>query len=107
MSDNPFYRAIEVLRERGWHQGDLADEHGAVCALGAYHVAQTGSLSRWVTLLSLLRPGVWRGYVLLDDLAYAEHGEELITFNDDPSTSYEDVELLLKKAAVAWSESHG
>lgn len=35
--------AIQVIRERGWTRGNLRDEHGAVCAVGAIRYAAATS----------------------------------------------------------------
>lgn len=87
--------AIEVLRERGWYQGDFAGPDGSVCVVGACYQHLFGQphpparfsgddaavLVFAINVLALLKE------------------PNIAVFNDDPSTSYEDVVLILKRAA--------
>lgn len=85
---NVFLRAIEVLEERGWHQGGYEGAKGKVCLIGAINVVLTGDATNDDDLADVplalmratgaLRPSTW---------------------NDDPSRTYEDVVLALKRAA--------
>lgn len=101
MVGNPFEKAIDVLRERGWHQGDFESSHdGSVCAVGALGVACVGNAS-WLaenqgdwtpvmkTLRTVLQPDDPSTFFIPD-------------WNDDPERTVEDVILALKMAAVEW-----
>lgn len=112
MADNPFYKALAVLMERGWHRGFYVSETSdAVCALGALGVALVGD-----PLLGRLRSpeeihkytaGQRRALWRLEEMLVAETGVVrggVAAFNDDPSTSFEDLVLVFKHAAVKWEE---
>lgn len=96
MADNPFYKALDVLKERGWIQRKLFDhETGAVCSLGALGVVESRG---WVPLMA--GPVYENAAVLQAVLG----GTWVSDFNDHPSTSFEDVVLAFKHAAVKWEE---
>src|SRR5215469_10791787 len=47
MSKNILWKAVDVIRDKGWFQGAFQDPHGeAVCALGAINYAQSGESAR-------------------------------------------------------------
>jgi hypothetical protein len=80
------YEAIGVLAEHGWIKGHARTQDG-FCALGAMaHVANRNNLSV-SQMLSVL------------EQASASFGEGLMKYNDDPSTSYEDIVLTMKTVA--------
>lgn len=99
-----FLDAIKVLEERGWRQGSISDPDldwddyatSPLCLFGALAVAKTG-----IANVYMANPS---------DLFYGNEDSVLrsltdgapVLFNDDPSTSYEDVILLLKRAHEAW-----
>ena len=103
---NPYREAITVLRTHGWTQGEPQDEEGSVCLLGALALAEFGQVflpwrrgdAGYIRWWNLTHP--------LQQLLHQETGEpwDVAKWNDRPSTSQEDVELLLKKAAQAWEE---
>jgi hypothetical protein len=96
MMMNPFTEALRVLDERGWYQGEVEGPDGrGLCAVGALMEAAPGhgwEASLWVERTFGLRET--SGLV------------GLAAFNDDPSTTEEDVRLLFKHAVVAWDEEH-
>lgn len=92
MAENPFYKAIDVLHERGWHQGDAMDETtGAVCIYGAL-------------LVACGQPATNDGFLPFPvrSLLTDEVGLFVGPWNDEPERTEEDIVLALKKAAVAW-----
>lgn len=78
-------KARDVLAELGWHQGDFRDrESGAVCLIGA---------------LNLVAPGWFNDAVTpLRDAMGVTYDIQISVWNDDPSRTYEDVVLALKRA---------
>lgn len=58
-----FKRAADVIRTRGWNQGDFEDSHGCVCTLGALNL----------TLFNAARLG---DVVTKSNLSYAEMYDE-------------------------------
>lgn len=99
---NVFEKAIDVLRTRGWFQGDyVAPDGGAVCAVGALGVALTRDadhfggystraddlLARFVDVLDL------------DQYDSSDLVAVIAEWNDASGRSEEDVILALKGAA--------
>lgn len=112
-------KAQDEIRERGWYQGDyVSNETGGVCALGAIRCAVDGEFVEFDDTFDryCLDEAVFHH---LDDSAevcaadaYAmravpadvrnDFGSELRfvpSFNDMPTTSVEDVLLMLKRGA--------
>lgn len=110
--DDLLNRAAELIGERGWHQGGLEDEHGALCALGALGRAK-------YELFDLNGDGLGRQAKEASD-AYGEAYTQLVytinptatgnwaewgnlvsvpAWNDDETRTAEDVILALKNAA--------
>lgn len=102
MSENVYDRALAVLDEYGWHQGDLGSNEEGYCAVGAICAvaANTWEVGNAVEKLKSHLP---EGVV-------AENGPwgkgAVATYNDDPSTTAEDIKLLFKQASAA-HESKG
>lgn len=100
-------KAAQALAEKGHCKGNFGDDEGRMCAVGAIRYAVSGS--RGVYLASLSRPGDRE----LTDLAIQLLGKEIESrvdtpqgyydyvplFNDRPSTTGEDVILMMKRAA--------
>ena len=84
-------KARDVLAEKGWCQGRLVDE-GAVCLAGGVKVAAGFHLDD----IHWLDAPVMRGVFVA--LAAAIGSDSVVTWNDDPSRTYEDVVLALKQA---------
>jgi hypothetical protein len=82
-----FLRAIEVLEERGWRQGNWRRDDRSVCMLAALGTVNGGQSLRSVDQCRL-RDAI--GLTQYDSIAH---------WNDDPARTYEDVILALKRAA--------
>lgn len=89
-------RAVEIIDERGWCQGEYEDGAGRVCARGAIHVAIGGA--PYVDPLSLEKNKfIWEVRCLVVDLI----GEGLAVWNDEPGRTVEQVRHALLTAATA------
>ncbi len=96
MTDNPYLRAIEIIKRRGWHKGAFMGPNGEVCIaasliLAADARAPYGSelrqaMATVAPMPKALPPGDW---------------------NDAPERTVEDVYLALKHAAADWDAGHG
>lgn len=105
MSDNPFLKALDVLDERGWGQGQYEDKDGRVCAYGALAYACGGHVHRNPNSSMVFIDDVSMAYDFAGTLASRLSGMgDLVLFNDDPHTTEEDVRLLFKEAAEKWEE---
>ena len=82
-----YLEAVKVLEERGWHQGGYHGPDGAVCVQHAIDIAAGSQEDRYESVYAVLER----------DFDWPE-AEPIGWWNDDPSTSYEDVVLALKKA---------
>jgi hypothetical protein len=99
--------AAEYIMEHGWTQGRLQDETGSVCAVGAMHMAAFGVLANEDLILESC----------VNDRAYAEAAEmvtaairnlpgdlaymkSIPSYNDQMTTTQEDILLILKKVAA-------
>lgn len=85
--------ALEIIRTQGHHKGDLEDpETGAVCALGAINQAVCGNSKGAASgILTYPATKYLRRYI-------PESHESIPSYNDDPSTTEEDIYLLFKNA---------
>ena len=94
-----FEEMLKVLRERGWCHNGPRDRAGRVCLLIAGDTAMRNLGQR--RFLSS-EPCILLANVLDSSYGY---------WNDDPSRTFEDVELLLKYAAAdeleTWKEMYG
>lgn len=88
-----FLDAIEVLEEQGWRQHPTTGTESTVCIWSALATAMYRGGS-----LGLSVHDTPQGVTLRALEPYPSR------FNDDPSTSYEDVILLLKRAHEAWQD---
>jgi hypothetical protein len=92
-----FATAIEVLQCRGWTQGALVDETGAMCAIGALYTACHGN---WrpcsVDRHDHFAQGWFEQLPLVQSIAPTH--TTLEEWNDAPERTVEDVLLLLKYA---------
>jgi hypothetical protein len=89
------HEAIKYLDTHGWTQGNFEDEHGKVCAIGAFN---RGSFCFNSSLTcSELVAARNRAYdAMVNNIP--EDCSGIIGFNDNPSTTAEDVKLMFKKA---------
>jgi hypothetical protein len=90
MKDSEILRgAIDQIERHGWIQGEAGSPDKGMCAIGALayaaNVTETGGIHAIEQAMVALTNVVGRG---------------VVAFNDDPSTSSEDVLLALKQAAV-------
>lgn len=102
MTETIFDRAADRLRGR-WMKGDLADDDGNVCTVGALLAVGLDAALVWEAR-QLLWVIVARDYPDRCEGAFIEGTAD---FNDHPDTTEEDVLLSLKKASVEWSERFG
>lgn len=101
---------MEVIERDGWHQGSLfegkptdkkAAAHSPVCALGSVYRALYGTCDSDGINSQLHKRGLWEvANNRLLDTCMEIYGVTVPTFNDAPSTSKEDVLLLMKKAVT-------
>lgn len=122
--DNPYRKAIEVLAERGHTKHATSDENG-VCALGALSCALTGSAEEarfgsksWsngyapafehdfaVPLAkTVLEQFPDRVNEVVDTGRPNYEPAIIANFNDHPSTTVDDVVLVLEKTAIRQDE---
>jgi hypothetical protein len=85
-------KAIGELRERGWVRGELMDDFGRVCLLGALQVAQTtvNCTQQNEVVLEAYR-------ILLERYGYDKF-DSVEDWNDNYADSVDDVIELLKLA---------
>lgn len=92
-------KAHDALEAKGWCQGGFQDGQGRVCLEGAFALA-TGT--NHPCFIDMAAPGVQQAWLLLCETVQKETGFDAPhAWNDDPSTSVEDVKLVLKKAISA------
>lgn len=85
-------KAARALVNEGWCQGDLADAHGGVCAIGALNLICVGSVYISVG-------GYPRRDAAVDALKrLLMPGQYLHEFNDASTTTQQDVLSLFDKA---------
>lgn len=92
MSDNPFLKAIDIIRESGWLQLNSPDPDArGTCISNAVQSATEYEYNRSIRQILNRGCGV-EGYDC----------SAVFAWNDDPSRTEEDVILALKHAAEAW-----
>lgn len=111
MTENVYEKARQVLRERGWRQGEpLDDEDGGVCILGACAVALDMGARDW-TVVANEHPVVMAPLIGAIREQFPDAGVRVSDpnlpwwFNDDQGRTAADVDLVLDKAARAWDEA--
>jgi hypothetical protein len=99
MRDSEIVReAIALLEKYGWIQGKAGSPDEGMCAIGALAYASAVQRGHANTLAGMLA-----GMFDTDHITAAVSnvvGGGVVAFNDNPSTSYEDVVLALKQAAT-------
>ncbi len=83
MSDTVYSRALEILHERGWHQGGYVGDDGSVCITNALALA-ADSIAEYLASCGAIEEGA-------DVLS-------LPAWNDKPERTFEDIALALKQA---------
>lgn len=117
MTDNPYTKAIEVINELGWHQGEYqartdTDEHdpnGAVCAMGALGVALRGSAYGAPLDDPLLSKVVNEQYPTCPHPGHSHDGapRSVPCWNDEDGRTKDQVIAVFEKTAVLWDEQIG
>ena len=107
--ENPFEKALEVLDNLGWHQEQLQSEMtGRVCILGACAIARGDFLTNGYPAY----PSRDFAAVVADAIRAAGFDvspfwespvDKVAHWNDEPERTQEDVRLVLKHAAAAWT----
>lgn len=94
MSDNPFEKVLDRLREKGWKKGGMGPDTGPNCIAGASQVTHAGMDYQFLER------------IIKEQYPDRIHGDMMPTpnFNDHPDTQFSDVERVLEKAAVKWEE---
>lgn len=94
VTDNPFEKVLDRLREKGWYKGGFTGPDGSQCVVGA---------SRGICNTQF--------FSLLEEILRDQYPDRLSgrlrptpNFNDHPDTTFSDVERVLEKAAVKWEE---
>lgn len=105
--------ALAVLVERGWHQGGYLDfASGAVCMEGAGLLAIGSTITiddkgRFTVTCGVVSREMWGLYLdwhralcrrlFQAGVVNGATPNQITAYNDDPTTTYEDVVLLLKR----------
>lgn len=96
-NENPYARALERLRVKGWCKYKSGTEEGPNCVSGALAYVTNDNV-----LLDKRLEFVSR---IVEELYPSEWGWTTVpTFNDRSDITFEDVEVVLEKAAVRWEE---
>lgn len=99
MSETRIPEALALLREKGWCKGSLVDYEGRHCTVGAVltaHGVEVDTLDVYCP-----PPGFHVDERTIRAVVRAQHGPRGIAgFNDDPATTFADVESVLEKAIL-------
>lgn len=105
--ENVYRTALDILRDKGWCKGELTDQNGGHCAIGAI-LAQNEDEEKWTSTLAQI---VMDQYPDRVDLGCAEgHGERWVnwetvaSFNNHSDTTFADVERVFEKGALRVDE---
>lgn len=92
-----FELALELMRQRGWHQGSSIGPGGSICAARALNLAtqrRVGKWADWVEVRKVLSP-------MIPGLDSSLNPNANITrWNDAVSTQWRDVERVFTAAAA-------
>lgn len=90
-----FQKTKEVLLDRGWYKGFWTGDNGKLCILGALSAAGDGRT--WLRNVKFLNTfAVEKGLV--------PTGRSIALWNDNPTTSFNNVLDLLDEAIIAAKE---
>lgn len=121
---NIFLKAKDELGRRGWTKGELEDDTGKVCALGAIYAAMSGSpnpsdelddgrhIHRWdeCAHCQLIEEAQNYGRFMTEIARQLYDAPEYMTvisdFNDADSTTVEMVNHVFSHAAAEWDATH-
>ncbi len=99
MTDNPYLRAIEIIKERGWWQGDWEGPNGEVCIARSLVIAGHPQPAFSLRLQEAMQ-------TVAHMLTKPERRLGPGDWNDAPERTVEDVYLALKHAAADWDDEH-
>jgi hypothetical protein len=104
-------KIIDLLNEKGWTQGTLADLDGRMCLFGAFAHAERGWVDafKWsrelvapaATFADALLPVVQRRFPARTSVFQGGSVEQLVNFNNDSHTTKEDVIGVLRELVDA------
>lgn len=112
---NDYEEALEVLRQKGWHQGGYTSpETGAVCSMGALNIVRSGNALGAVDITDAEDFLGFADDKMLASIILEQYPEchrfsalgynTVPEFNDCADTTFADVERAFEKAAVRASE---
>lgn len=84
----------DILAERGWCQGSLRAADGSVCLVMAINVALSRHMRERIRS-DVTSTAVWEA---IGQAVGSSGAGDIGRWNDDPSRTYEDVVLALKRA---------
>jgi hypothetical protein len=99
MTNNPYLRAIDIIKERGWWQGGWQGPNGEVCIAESLRLAGASPSNFGPTLRLAMNAAV-----PLSTLPGVQTGAG--DWNDAPERTVEDVYFALKLAAADWDAEH-
>lgn len=100
--ENVYWKALDILRERGMIKGHLENENG-VCAIGALRLAMTDPPPHPV----IIPPSITTQLGKIAGELFPGRSSvknSVIGFNDHPDTTQEDLELVFEKTAIKQDE---
>ena len=105
------WETLDILREQGWCKNALRNPKGEHCVLGALGVAY-GATSDELSPYTVGPTDVFHTSDLLDDLTaihrvvMAQYPERIdpVDFNNHETTTWDDLERVVEKAAIAQDE---
>lgn len=92
MSETRLPEALALLRERGWRQGHYGSRNGPYCIVGAVCRVVVENRDDYDCREDM---------EAIDAIVFAHHRCAVVPFNDDPATTFADVEFVLEKAILA------
>lgn len=104
---NPFYRAHDIMSERGMCKNTLQDHQGRVCLFGAINYAEheTSSFDGYADMrrhtVDLLARAAVSLFPERGDIETYGNGVAAV-INNHPDTEIEDCLLILKHAGALW-----
>jgi hypothetical protein len=93
---------LEKLRSTGWSQGAYEGEGGTHCIVGAMYAIGT-AIDNFDSMLATFHAA---NELTNNFRCYDPNKVSIITWNDDTSRTFEDVELAFKKAIVYAGENN-
>lgn len=97
---NPYRAVAERLEQRGWLQGTSGPEEGPNCLMAANRLTNGKDQDQIRKFVNDVRPIIVEQFP--ERVAFECFG--VAQFNDHPNTTFEDVILVLDKAALQFEE---